>query len=94
MNDAVSRRVLQQFEKATRTYLEVSARFAKGALMVAAARDPALFGDAADQVRLERTTPQITVRAGTVTVELIAATGETVGTVFQYSAPADNHKAR
>lgn len=84
----IHNKIARKLEGAARTYVQMSDDLAKAAIMVAAVRDPARYGDAAEGVRLGTLVPHISVRAGVVTVSLVSSlTGDCVSTPFQFSPP-------
>lgn len=78
-------RITREFERVVPRYLEMSERLAEGAIVVAAVRDPALYGNVAEGVKLGQLIPKITVTRGVVKICLtIAAVREDSPPLYEY----------
>lgn len=78
-----------RFEQMLTAYLIGTDQIVGVVLEVAAVREPEKYRDAVDLVKIGRLFPRIEAQPGALRIALIdAQTGESIGDIFQYSAPA------
>lgn len=71
------------------TFLDAAERMAGAVVAVAGVREPEKYRDCVDLVQAGRLIPRIVSQPGVLVISLIdTSTGESVGDIFQYTAPA------
>lgn len=77
------------FEQMLSAFLMGTDQIVDAVLRVAAVREPERYADAVGLVKIGRLFPRIEAQPGALKISLIdAETGESIGDIFQYTAPA------